>query len=217
MDSPNYRMSIQGVNSTITALERFAPDLKKSLDKDIKGVLSKIVNDAQGYIMPQGVHPSGWARENKNAGLIGPLAQGKSRGGFINFDVSKAKAGIKPVSPRSQNTSSGFRNAYGVIQRDKAGAIFETAGRGSKASRDRTRASRSTNPTASQDFIEAIEKYYGVLPTAKGLGQDKGRALIRAVDDNKKNAQRAIFAAIKDAENKAQTRMDMNLNNREAD
>jgi uncharacterized protein YggE len=53
------------------------------------------------------------------------------------------------------------------------------------------------------------------LPTAKGLGQDKGRALIRAVDDNKKSAQRAIFEAIKDAESKAQARMDANLNQRE--
>jgi hypothetical protein len=216
MDSPNYRISLQGVNSTIRALERFAPDLKKSLDKDIKGVLSKVVNEARAFI-PFDIHPSGWARENKNAGLIGPLQQGQGRGSFVRFDAGKAKSGITSVSPRSQNTATGFRNAYGVIQRDKAGAIFETAGRGSKASRARTRASRSTNPNASRDFIQAVEKFYGVLPTAKGLGQDKGRALIKAVDDNKKNAQRAIFEAIKDAANKAQSRMDSNLNSREAD
>jgi hypothetical protein len=53
------------------------------------------------------------------------------------------------------------------------------------------------------------------LPTAKQLGQDKGRALIRAVDENKKNAQRAIFEAIKDAEDKAQARMDKPLKERE--
>ena len=214
MDSPNYRISLQGVNSTITALERFAPDLKKALDKDIRRSLSKIVTDAK-QLIPSDIHPSGWARENKSAGLIGPLAQNKSRGGFVNFDVSKARAGIKTVSPSSKSTNSGFRNSYGVVQRDKAGAIFETAGRGSKASRARTRASQSTNPTASQDFIQAIEKYYGVLPTSKQLGNDKGRALIKSVDDNKKNAQRAIFAAIKDAENKAQARMDANLSKRE--
>ena len=215
MDSPNYRISIQGLSSTISAIERFAPDLKKQLDKEVKGVLSKVVTQAREYIMPEGIHPSGWARENKNSGLIGPLQQGKSRGSFVPFDLAKAKAGIKSTSPSSKSSATGFRNSYAVIQRDKAGAIFETAGRGSRASRARTRASRSTNPTASQDFIEAIEKYYGVLPTSKGLGQDKGRALIRAVDDNKKNAQRAIFEAIKDAESKAQARMDANLNQRE--
>jgi hypothetical protein len=108
-----------------------------------------------------------------------------------------------------------FATAYGVIQRDAAGAIFETAGRGSRASRSRTRASRSTNPTASQDFIQAVEKYNGVLPTSKGLGKDKGRALIRAVDDNKKKAQRAIFEAIKEAASKAQARMMQSLSRRE--
>jgi hypothetical protein len=207
MDSPNYRLSIQGVSKSIKALEEYAPDLKKALDKDIKRVLSHIVNEARGHI-PFDIHPSGWARENKNAGLIGPLQVGKSRGSFVRFDGAKAKAGIKSVSPRSSKKTSGFRNSYGVIQRDAAGAIFETAGRGSRASRSRTRVSRSTNPTASQDFIQAVEKYNGVLPTSKGLGQDKGRALIRAVDDNKKKAQRAIFEAIKEASSKAQARID---------
>ena len=214
MDSPNYRLSIQGLSSTISALERFAPDLKKALDKDIKVVLSKIVVEARSNIADP-IHPSGWARENKNSGLIGPLQAGQGRGSFVPYDAAKARAGIKTVSADSKSSARGFRNSYGVIQRDKAGAIFETAGRGSKASRARTRVSRSTNPTASQDFIEAVSKYNGVLPTARGLGQDKGRALIKAVDENKKNAQRAIFAAIKEAEHKAQARMDANLNERE--
>jgi hypothetical protein len=215
MDSPNYRLSIQGLSASITALERFAPDLKKALDKDIKVVLSKIVVEARSNIADP-IHPSGWARENKNSGLIGPLQAGQGRGSFVPYDAAKARAGIKTVSADSKSSARGFRNSYGVIQRDKAGAIFETAGRGSKASRARTRASRSTNPIASQQFIGVLQSQYE-LPTAKGLGQDKGRALIRAVDDNKKNAQRAIFAAIKDAENKAQIRMDSNLNSREAD
>lgn len=209
MDSPNYKIQVQGYNNSVRAIERLEPDLKKALDKQVRGILSTIVNAARGHI-PFDIHPSGWARENKNAGLIGPLQQGQSRGLFVRFDAAKAKAGITSTSPSSKSTATGFRNSYGVIQRDKAGAIFETAGRGSKASRARTRASRSTNPIASQDFIQAIEKYYGVLPTSKGLGQDKGRALIRAVDDNKKPAQRAIFEAIKIAEQKAQARMDAN-------
>jgi hypothetical protein len=43
---------------------------------------------------------------------------------------------------------------------------------------------------------------------AKGRVNDKGRALIRAADDNKQKAQRAIFEAIKEAASKAQARMD---------
>jgi hypothetical protein len=214
MDSPHYRIAISGLTETISALERFAPDLKKQLDRQVRKVLSKVVNDARSFV-PFDIHPSGWARENKNASLIGPLQAGQGRGSFVRYDASSAKQGIKSVTPTSQKSSTGFKNAYGVIQRDKAGAIFETAGRGSKASRARTRASRSTNPTASQDFIKAVEKYYGILPPSKLQGNDKGRALIRAVDDNKKTAQRAILEAVKDAEKKAQERMDTQLKNRE--
>jgi hypothetical protein len=206
MDSPNYKLSIQGLSQSISALESFAPDLKKALDKDIKVVLSRIVAEARSNI-PDSIHPSGWARENKNSGLIGPLKEGQSRGLFVPWDTAKARSGIRTVTASSKSNARGFKNSYGVIQRDKAGAIYETAGRGSRASRARTRASRSTNPKASEQFIGVLQDEYR-LPTAKGLGQDKGRALIRAVDDNKKSAQRAIFSAIKDAESKAQRRVD---------
>ena len=104
MDSPNYRISIQGLSSTISAIERFAPDLKKQLDKEVKGVLSKVVTQAREHI-PFEIHPSGWARENKNAGLIGPLQAGQGRGSFVRFDAAKAKAGIKSTSPSSGMSS----------------------------------------------------------------------------------------------------------------
>lgn len=208
-------MELQGIDSTISAIERFAPDLKRELDKEIKGVVSNIVQEARDYL-PFNIHPSGWSRQMKFSNTIGPLQQGKSRtSAFATYDVSKAKAGIKSISPTSRRQSTGFRNAYGVIQRDKAGAIFETAGRGSNASRARTRASVSTNPYASEQFIGVIEQNYGQLPTAKHDGNDKGRALIKATDNNRKTAQGKIFSAIKSAENKAQMRMDANLARRE--
>ena len=213
MDSPNYRITVQGLSETISALERFAPDLKRALDQEIKGVLSKVVRDAQGFI-PLNISPSGWARENKFANFIGPLQQGQSRGKFPTFNGAKARGGIRSTAPSSKKQTTGFRNSYGVLQRDAAGAIYETAGRGSKASRARTRASRSTNPYASEQFIGVLQNQH-YLPTANHDGRDKGRALIRAVDDNKKNAQRAIFSAIQNAEKKAQNRMDETLKQRE--
>lgn len=208
-------MELQGIDSTISAIERFAPDLKRELDKEIKNVVSTIVQEARDYL-PFNIHPSGWSRQMKFSSTIGPLQQGKSRtSAFATYDVSKAKSGIKSIAPTSRKQSTGFRNAYGVIQRDKAGAIFETAGRGSNASRARTRASMSTNPYASEQFIGVINQNYGELPTAKHDGNDKGRALVKATDNNRKTAQGKIFTAIKSAENKAQMRMDANLARRE--
>lgn len=212
MKLPQYTSEIQGLTETIRAIEEFAPDLKRELDKEAKAVLSSIVNEARDYI-PFDIHPSGWARQNKYANLIGPLPQGKTRVGFKPFDSAKAKLGIKSSAPTSKKSKDGrlttsFKNSYSVVQRDAAGAIFETAGRGSGASRARTRASRSTNPYASQQFIQTVEKYYGVIPTARHDGNDKGRALIKAVDNNRKMAQAKIFKAIESARDKTQARLD---------
>ncbi len=120
MDSPNYRISIQGLNNTISAIERFAPDLKKQLDKEVKGILSKMVTEARGNI-PFDIHPSGWARQNNNANLVGPLQQGQSRGLFVRFDAAKAKAGITAVTPTSKSSATGFM----MIKREVFTAIMD--------------------------------------------------------------------------------------------
>jgi hypothetical protein len=98
MQSPNYKVTIQGLSKSIRALEQFNPDLKRALDRKVKRVLLVIVSQARDYI-PYDIHPSGWARANKNAGLIGPLQQGEGRGSFVPYDAAKAKMGIKSTSP----------------------------------------------------------------------------------------------------------------------
>jgi len=67
MESPNYKIQVSGYNNSVRAIERLAPDLKKALDKEVRGILSTIVNQARDHI-PYDVHPSGWMRENKLQG-----------------------------------------------------------------------------------------------------------------------------------------------------
>lgn len=205
----NYRIEMQGLTENIIALERFAPDLKRELNKEIRGILAPIVLEAKGYLPSNDqIHPSGWQKGGfKRFNGIGPLSQEQTRG-FIAYDAERAKAGIKQTAATIKKDGSGFRNTYGVIQRDPGGAIFETAGRGSAASRSRSRTSRSRNPQASQHFIGVIQREHGALPTARGEGKDKGRALIRAVDNNRYKALRAIQEAVNIASEKAQRRMD---------
>jgi hypothetical protein len=214
MDAPQYRLVIQGLTEDIKALERFAPDLKRELDKDVRKVLGPIVQQAKTYI-PDTVHPSGWNKGGtERFTAIGPLAQNQTRG-FVAFDAGKARAGIKQTSATSKKNGSGFRNTYAVWKEDPAGAIFETAGRGSARSRMRSAASRSRNPFASQQFIGVIQREHGQLPTATGQGKDKGRAIIRAVDENRRNVFNAVADAVKAASKKAQKRMDESLSKRE--
>lgn len=47
MISPNYHFTFEGAAKTVQALEKFQPNLKKSLDRKIGKVLSVIVNQAR--------------------------------------------------------------------------------------------------------------------------------------------------------------------------
>jgi hypothetical protein len=212
----NYRIEMQGLTENIIALERFAPDLKRQLNKEIRGILAPIVLEAKSYLPSNGeIHPSGWQKGGfKRFNGIGPLSQDQTRG-FIAYDAERAKSGIKQTAATTKKDGTGFRNTYGVIQRDPGGAIFETAGRGSSASRSRSKTSRSRNPQASQHFIGVIQREHGVLPTARGEGKDKGRALIRAVDRNRFKALNAIREAVDKASAKAQSRVDSVISQRE--
>ena len=211
MNAPQYEIKLIGVEQDIKTIRFIAPELKKELDKNIKAIIRPIVVEAQSYLPgTSDIHPSGWQKGGfKKFSGIGPLSPDQTRG-FIAYDGMRAKQGIKAVTPKTKRNTAGFVGFYGAVQRDAAGAIFETAGRGSKASRSRTRASRSKNPNASRDFIQTIEKYYGVIPTATGRGNDKGRALIRAFDNNKTRAFVAIRAAMNEIIKKTQIKLDNN-------
>lgn len=216
MDTPTYRVVMQGLTEDIMALERFAPDLKRELNKSVKSILAPIVLEAKGYLPENSeIHPSGWGKgKTEKFTKVGPLMENQTRG-FIGYDAGKAKAGIKQTAATSKKNGTGFRNTYGVVQRDPAGAIFETAGRGSGKSRRRTAASRSRNPNASRDFIKTIEDKHKKLPTAMHQGKDKGRAVIRAVDNNRYAALEQIKNAVASASWKAQRQIDKIIANRE--
>lgn len=211
MISPQYKVELEGVKQDIKTIRLLAPELKKELDKEIKGVLRPILIEAQSlYPSTDQVRPSGWRKGGfKRFNGIGPMTLDQTRG-FIAYDGSRAKMGLRSISPKTKKNQVGFVGAYGIVQRDAGGAIFETAGRGSKASRARTRASRSRNPNASRDFIQTVEKYHGVIPTARGEGNDKGRALIKAFDNNRSRAFAAVRSAMTSTINKIQTKLDNN-------
>ena len=211
MNTPQYEVKILNVQEDIRTFQKLAPELKKQLDKDIKGLLRPILVQAQSlYPATDQVRPSGWRKGGfKRFSGIGPLSQEQTRR-FIAYDGTRAKQGLKAITPKAKKGATGFTGFYGIVQRDTAGAIFETAGRGSKASRARTKASRSRNPNASRDFIRTIEKYHGVIPTARHEGNDKGRALIKAFDNNRGRIFVEVRGALRSAIGKIQKSLDNN-------
>lgn len=211
MNAPQYTVKLSGVVEDIKVFRTLQPELRKKLDKEIKSLLRPILVEAQGYLPANDeVRPSGWRKGGvKRFTGIGPLNIDQTRN-FVAYDVNRARAGLKTVTPKVKKDVRGYVGYYGITQRDISGSIFETAGRGSRASRARTRASVSRNPNASRDFIRAIEKYHGVLPTARHEGKDKGRALIRAFDNNRSKVFLEVRMALRSTISKLQSQLDNN-------
>jgi hypothetical protein len=212
MNSPQYTVKLENVVEDIKIFRTLQPELRKKLDKEIKSLLRPILVEAQNYLPANDeVHPSGWRKGGiKRFSGIGPLNIDQTRSSFVAYDVNLARAGLKTITPKVKKDVRGYVGYYGITQRDVSGSIYETAGRGSRASRSRTRASASRNPNASRDFIRAIEKYHGVLPTARHEGKDKGRALIRAFDNNRGKVFLEVRMALRETIAKLQNQINNN-------
>jgi hypothetical protein len=209
MNTPQYEIRLLNVQEYAKVLRFIAPELKKELDKEMKSLMRPILVEAQSlYPATERIHPSGWRKGGwKKFNAIGPLTQEQTRG-FPSYSQDRARSGLRILTPKSNKKAGGFTGFYGIVQRDPGGAIYETAGRGSAGSRARTAASRSKNPYASRQFIQTVQAYHGVLPTARHQGNDKGRALIRAFDNNRSKLLGQVQDALKTTMTRLQKRLD---------
>lgn len=169
------------------AMRKFAPDLEKNLRKQIGAALKPVVREARGYVPAQSPM-SGWAARSFN------------QGSFPTYSSSVIKAGITYSSVPSKMNRDGFRSMASILNKSRAGAIYESAGRngldgqpwvGPKGSGG-NRYSHSNNPKAGQKFIQNMG------PLA-GSGKGRGRLIYRAWGNNKGKAEGAVNKAISDS------------------
>ena len=182
-----------GVNNLRKALKEFAPDLDKALKKELAGLAKPVVTKARGYA-PAAAPLSNWGREG---------------GRFPNYNGAAVKAGISFSTAKSKKNNRGFSSSVRIVNRTAAGAIYETAGRknpfgqpwvGPKGPAGK-KYSHSRNKYAGRDFIAAMG---GEM---KGKGQDKGRLIYRAWEEDQGKTQDAMIKAVlrADAESQKKT------------
>ena len=168
--------SIKGGIALRKSLRAFAPDLAKSLPKEIGAALKPITKAARGYLPDDSQVLSGWlARENSQAR-------------FPSYTARIAKAGVGYKTTPSKPNRRGFRSLARVFNKSAAGAIYETMGRKNPQSR----------------FVQnQTAKFGGQM---KGKDKEQGRALFRAYEENNGKAREAVLKAIKDASDKLNAR-----------
>jgi hypothetical protein len=192
------QIRIEGVKQTRKAILKFAPDLNKELNVELKRALSPIAKKAKGFV-PSDSPMSGWA------------ARSFSESTFPFFNSSTIKSGIGFSTKPGKTTKSGFTSNAKIYNKSVAGAIYETAGRanngqgqpwvGPKAGGTSKKVSRSFWEGAGTKFIENLGD---LTNSTKGRGrfiykawaQDQGKAYgaaIKAID----KAERAFMLRAK--------------------
>ena len=187
------KVEIRGNADLRKALRHFAPDLEKSLKKEIKAALLPVVKEARSFV-PQESPMSGWAMTRHIYGR------------FPKFDHATIVKGITYKTTPSAINRNGFSSMASIQNRSAAGAIFEGAGRlnpqgqpwiGAKTGSKSNKYSKSSNPKAGKQFIENLPP---LVSSLKGRGRLIYRAWANSLGKAEGATMKAIDTAVKQFE-----------------
>jgi hypothetical protein len=214
---------LKGAIELRKALREFAPDLAKETQKEIAGLLKPITAKARGFI-PSTAPLSGWGK---------PSSGTWER---LQWSSSDAKRGIGYKTTPSKPNRSGFRSLARIVNSSAAGSMYETAGRKNPQGREQaplhrvllpTHAnfgkkirsgskdqSKSNNPNAGQQFINALNDTGRIVDAYKreqsqagrASRKMKGRAIFRAWAEDGGKTNAAVIKAIESSAKKLDAR-----------
>jgi hypothetical protein len=113
--------SLYNYAETKALMKNTDPELRKSMDKTIRGLLGPISKRAKSFVPDQPL--SGW-----NYGDAGDRYSGKSRLPFWNPSLAKRGIAVRQGGKRSKGSVT--QAAWKITNSSAAGAALETAGRG---------------------------------------------------------------------------------------
>ena len=185
---------VRGAIEARKALKKFEPDLAKEIQKEMAALLKPIVTVARGFI-PATVL-SGWSKAE---------ASDTKYRQFPRFDAAAAKRGIGYRTSPSKPNKNGFRALARIVNVSAAGTIYETSGRKNPQGRqqgDTRDSSRSLNPNAGKQFIDALDATGRIVDANNMTGAGrrsnkmKGRVIYRAWAENGGQTNAAVLKSI---------------------
>lgn len=179
---------VEGIVGLRKALNAYAPDLKKEMDKTMRDALKPIVADAKAKV------PAASVLYNWNEPAVERKSRTSRYRAFPSFNAKEIRSGLTYSIAKQPMRRSGFVSLFTLLNRSAVGAIIETAGRlsGMGGSGD----SQSNNPDAGRRFIGAMNQVGGLRDYANKGQMTTGRLLYAAYDRNEGKALDAIMKAI---------------------
>lgn len=180
---------VEGVPELKKALNKFAPDLLKEMNTEIRFALKEVVEDARNKVPMQ--VPGGLYNWQDN-GVVSKSRTGRATG-FPKYNGRVIRKGLTYSIGRTKRNRSGYAGLFSLFNKSASGAIAETAGRASGITGSSR--SQSNNPNAGSMFIGAMNDI-GAMKSLDGRQKNTGRILFAAYAENNGKALDATFRAI---------------------
>jgi hypothetical protein len=207
---------ITGAVETLAAIKEFNNDLYKEMNSRIKAAMLPVRDKARGYVKSESQLLSGWSKQFGSEETM-------NYSGFPKFYYGLVVAGISyREGATAKPNKKGWKVSHYIINRDPAGAIYETAGRRSgddgrptsyrltshhKLKKDQYSwtvrnnkyTNNSLNPNAGKQFIASLGDLYGRTSPEIYAGasvRNRGRLIYRAWEEDNANAAGAVYKAI---------------------
>ena len=119
-------VEVVGLKEAIKAMRKIQPDLDKELKKELREVLKPIVKKSKSYVPMNIVGLSNWVTTFKPNQITAKSSMFRR---FPYFVAAEVKKGIKSEIFPTKPNRSGFVSLVRIVNKSRAGAIYETAGR----------------------------------------------------------------------------------------
>lgn len=193
-------VEVKGAVAFKKALARYAPELKKEFDREVKAAIKPIITVAKSKV-PQQV----FGGDDNWSNRIG---------GFPKYDPNVIRRGLT-YSTGSKRSKSGFVSLATLLNKSPIGAIVERAGavnpygrptshqvtlnkrfRPTQVTVRTSKDSQSNNPNAGMMMIERLNQHVGHLKRYDKSPKSNGRLLYAAYAENQGKALDAIMKAV---------------------
>ena len=182
----NEVIILSGIQETLSALKEFDKDAVKKFNKVINSELASAEMEARGNVADIGDSPmSGW----RTTDAARPRRSTRGGAGWPGWYSGEVQAGIQKTKAQGKVRKDWTTSAGALLNKSAAGAIFEVAGRKTKATVART---------GSAQFLRTLGNRFGKA----------SRLIWRVVDKDKARIEQNVARALEEAKATLQRHLD---------
>lgn len=181
-------VEVKGVVEARKILRKLAPDVLKQYNSEISAPLKEITRDARSMTPDsfQTLSNFSYPGYDRKSNIQG-------RRPFPSFVPGVVRRGLTYSLAKSRANRTGWVSLVSMLNKSAAGAIIETAGRKNPNGYS---GSRSKNPNAGKQFIDAMNQNVGGLKQTGQTAKTQGRLMGAALVENKGRAQTTVLKVL---------------------